>query len=934
MTNRLWQSWSILLLLGVGLGLRLGRIEWQPLWADEGYSIYFATESLSRMLWLTAQDIHPPLYYTLLHLWTRVTTPEPFFLRFLAVGLAFPALLFITVLARLLFPNRFRITLIALLLLTCNPLHLYYSQEVRMYGIAMSLTLASTVCLVQAVTKATTHRRRWWAGYVLATTAALYTLYYTVFLFLAHAFWLIWQRRGSWRKLTPLLWADGLIALLYAPWFFYVLSALTAYVEDKVGADQDLPLHLVDYLIRHLLAFLAGHLILPTWPPIWRWFGLIGLALVTLQLLWIWQNSAVQRPRRVLDRRSGSGSLRSDILSAHSALWCFILVPVAIAFLVNWRFPFFPDGGERLLLFVLPYVLLLLASGIDMTWSQRHAGKAALTLFLFVAGGGITTFYLLPRHVADDYRPLVRQIVQQGRNEDTVLATFPWQVGLWRSYAPMAGLPDAISLGPHISLVSERTLAWGPALESAITQALMDGTLWYPGLRSIGSTLPTELVHFLTHLPVDEQPVLLAERWYGNTTLQAWHRMPEGVPKPVRIDFGENQLREAAVTPTVAAAANTPVRIDLQWTEPPSDSGTGLTLRLQREGYLWANRDLDTVVTTTGLVVPAGLPPGNYDLLLGLVGEGGTLLPVADAEIVQNNLAPIAMVTVTEADRPPLVVRLPMRFPLSRPVVTDDIQLLGYSIGEQVPLAGENLTVTLFWQGQRGELPLRHLYLSLLDPDGYGVAGWAGWPVPDYPTTAWTEGTLLQTPVTFALPPTLTSSIYQLGAGLLNPMTGVKSPITILGEQALIQRTINYSPIVPPRPLFASIQLGSHISLLGYDVQRNSGELVIQLYWHVLQSLLPPHHIFLHLLGANGEMLAQSDGVPQTIDGPAPTGSWLPDEFLITTHTIAISAIPEVDSSTALELNIGLYLPETGFRLPTTAKDGAITGDHIVIPLQ
>ena len=59
----------LLLLIGGALALRLLRLAWQPLWWDEGYSIYFATEPLARMLWLTAHDIHPPRYYALLHGW-------------------------------------------------------------------------------------------------------------------------------------------------------------------------------------------------------------------------------------------------------------------------------------------------------------------------------------------------------------------------------------------------------------------------------------------------------------------------------------------------------------------------------------------------------------------------------------------------------------------------------------------------------------------------------------------------------------------------------------------------------------------------------------------------------------------------------------------------------------------------------------------------
>lgn len=95
----------ILLLLGLGVILRLCRLDWQPLWADEGYSVYFATETLPRLLWLTAHDIHPPLYYVLLHGWLTVwSAPDPLRLRLFSVLLALPVLLLGAALAQNVLP--------------------------------------------------------------------------------------------------------------------------------------------------------------------------------------------------------------------------------------------------------------------------------------------------------------------------------------------------------------------------------------------------------------------------------------------------------------------------------------------------------------------------------------------------------------------------------------------------------------------------------------------------------------------------------------------------------------------------------------------------------------------------------------------------------------------------------------------------------------
>ena len=76
----------VFLLILLGLGLRLARLSFQPLWWDEGYSVWFATHPLAQMASLTAQDIHPPLYYALLHGWAALLGTGPAALRLLSVA--------------------------------------------------------------------------------------------------------------------------------------------------------------------------------------------------------------------------------------------------------------------------------------------------------------------------------------------------------------------------------------------------------------------------------------------------------------------------------------------------------------------------------------------------------------------------------------------------------------------------------------------------------------------------------------------------------------------------------------------------------------------------------------------------------------------------------------------------------------------------------
>ena len=129
-------------------------------------------------------------------------------------------------------------------------------------------------------------------------------------------------------------------------------------------------------------------------------------------------------------------------------------------------------------------------------------------------------------------------------------------------------------------------------------------------------------------------------------------------------------------------------------------------------------------------------------------------------------------------------------------------------------------------------------------------------------------------------------------------------------------------------PISRPATFGTHATLIGYAITRENATLHLALTWHVQQPLLPPHHIFAHLVDASGPRLAQHDGEPSSAHGRAPTGSWLPDEYLTTHHQITMPA----NVPTPLMLQVGLYLPSTGQRLPVTIE-GEVTGDHLPLPL-
>ena len=922
--RRLW--WIVGLLAAAGGGLRLLHLDWQPLWWDEGYSVYFATEPLARMLALTARDIHPPLYYLLLHGWIQLwgnAAPETG--RLLSVWIGGAGLLLQLWLAWLFFRRRPQLLLLTVPLAVLNPMQLFYSQEIRMYGLGMALSTAATGFFwvwQRPGTLQSCSTRRWAAvGYGVTALAGLYTLYYFVFVLVGHLLWaflcqFLCAERRSLRRVGSVAGMLLLVFAGYLPWLVYTLSHLLSYVGNKVAADQDSPLDLLTYLLRHLATFQGGHLAWPALPGPWTLL-LSGAAFL---LLLAGLAKARAQPRAEEPDEQSAVLLLAVVLST-------VLVG---GWLVSLRFPFFPEGGERLLMVALPSVLLLWGVGVERVWSVRWAGPVVLLLLLANAVGGAVAFYTVPRYGGHDYRPLLRQLMQDGRNQDTFLAIFPWQVGYWRAYRPVG---SSLLTGPAPVLLADSVVGWSPAVQDVLQRALQRGTVWFPAPLSFGATLPFEIEAYLA-----DRSFNLENRWYGTTRLSAWAALPEPTARStLTSDYGAVQLTASAIADEWVEAANQPVAVRLTWqVVEPTDLNVSLRL-LDRNGYRWSSREyavnwsgLPSGARTTeavGVIAPAGLPPGVYTVGVSVArqaenGQRGEALTLVGSDTVDASIGTLTVVAPRTAQP---VERLPIQSPLHPPVAQAGVELLGLSglSAAEPRLAGTALGLTLFLRIQRALAAERTLTVSLLDGQGRGVAGFVGWPLPEFSITALDTGDLLRLPVHLDLPATLPSGTYQLVAGLGGPDLQNQSALTVLGSLEIEQRRAHFERPIPVIPLTEAAQFGTHARLYGYSVEPSGAESVnLSLYWEILQPLLPPHHLFIHVLAADGQVVGQQDGIPATESGAVPTGSWQPGEFLTTVHSVR--------APTGSVFDIGLYDPETLQRLPVTWAHSV--GDSVRLP--
>jgi hypothetical protein len=264
----------LLLIALLAFALRIWDLNGVPLRWDEGWSIAHAALNPADILRITAQDVHPPLYYLLLHLWQTGAGLSPFAVRHFSVLASAAAVPLCYVTAMAWTGNR-RLALYAAGLLAWLPLAVYYGAVARMYALAPSIILlamwgALRLNQPSASLKLLPQPRRPARGPLLALAlgcaSAMYTFYHALWALAALALWCALQllaRLASGqlreRALTPAQQQalGAAIAMgLYLPWLLYGVPRLfgRAAAEAATNANQQLAIdYFLGLAIRDLL---------------------------------------------------------------------------------------------------------------------------------------------------------------------------------------------------------------------------------------------------------------------------------------------------------------------------------------------------------------------------------------------------------------------------------------------------------------------------------------------------------------------------------------------------------------------------------------------------------------------------------------------------------------------------------------------------------
>ncbi len=206
------------------------------------------------------------------------------------------------------------------------------------------------------------------------------------------------------------------------------------------------------------------------------------------------------------------------------------------------------------------------------------------------------------------------------------------------------------------------------------------------------------------------------------------------------------------------------------------EGATAATARLQPvEGYptdRWAPGEV--LSAPRSLAVPGETASGRYDLYLNLYGGDGR--PLAGQDI------PVGSLEVQHRER--LFTVPPMQHPFPA-TLGDQIELLGYDLGEEMAKPGAPVHLTLYWRARGPTERPYTVFTHLLDAGG-AIRGQTD-SVPlrgERPTTGWAAGEIIVDPYEIAVRPDAAPGPHRLEIGAYDPASGQRLPTAQGGQPA------------------------------------------------------------------------------------------------------------------------------------------------------
>jgi hypothetical protein len=250
--------------------------------------------------------------------------------------------------------------------------------------------------------------------------------------------------------------------------------------------------------------------------------------------------------------------------------------------------------------------------------------------------------------------------------------------------------------------------------------------------------------------------------------------------------------------------------------------------------------------------------------------------------------------------------------------------LHGYDLEREAVAPGETAQVTLYWEALEETATNYALFAQLFGRGGAKVGQRDTYPgLGLYPTSFWRPGQVVAD--TVPIPVTenaIAPSQLRLDVGLYERRSGRRLAAVDETGNPVGAATIGWLKLaaaeeLPPPPVLTDYRLGDGIVLTGYDLEQDADEIHLTFHWTCLTAMEQDYTVFVHLLDPSGALATQADGPP--VGGDYSTSLWSPDEMIADERLVSTEGLP----AGTYPLQVGMYLLETGERLPALDGQGA-----------
>jgi mannosyltransferase len=399
----------------------------QSLRLDEAQSLWQTSRDLPGIFYTIAQDVHVPLYHTVLHFWRATVGDSVESARILSLLFYVATIPIIYALGRMSYSHR--VGLFAALLFAVSPFMNWYGSEVRMYALFVFLATLNQYFFVRIFSGRQSDHV--WVGYTTTALLGMFTHYFFFLNLLGQMiFYIIRSDLFPPKALRRFIVAALVIVAAFLPWAWYVYSIGTIGNQDP-ALMAPTTINLFTTFSQFLFGFQNDHLntlFLSLWPVT------IIFAFLTL-------------------RRGVRTSPTSEYLLVS------VLVAIVLTFIVSiLAHPLFVS---RYLIFTIPALYLLLASLFEqlphaLGRAARFATAAIMLLMLAIEIVSPTT------PVKEDYRGAAEYLTEHAGAQDVVLVSAPFTVYpveyYYRGTAPLQTIPlwNRYEFGPIPAFSEER----------------------------------------------------------------------------------------------------------------------------------------------------------------------------------------------------------------------------------------------------------------------------------------------------------------------------------------------------------------------------------------------------------------------------------------------------------------------------------------------